>query len=218
MMGTICEVAEVHRKKEIDNIEWEITDSTRKRHFLRINARSIRLDGGTILYVMRDITERRNMEEKLRKNEFLLNRYQELVDIAQEGIWVIDKDNITIFVNPSMAKMLGFTPQEMIGRKLYDFMKEHGVAICNKNIERRRKGIKEQHDFEFVHKDGHRVYTTIEAAPVPDEDPARHSLDMVHRRQQKNERSECPGDGFQGVCLQTGREVGVGRYGPKGVG
>jgi hypothetical protein len=42
-------------------------------------------------------------------------------------------------------------------------------------MERRKQGIIEQHDFEFLHKDGSYIYTTIEASPVLDEAGGRQA-------------------------------------------
>ena len=113
-----------------------------------------------------NIVRRKKAEVLLRKSE---EKYRNLIELAQEGIWVIDKDNNTTFVNPSMAKMLGYTPDEMIGKSLFYFMNKHGRAMADKNLERRRKGIKELHDFEFMKKDGDRIFTTMETAPIQDE-------------------------------------------------
>ncbi|RPI72095.1 MAG: PAS domain-containing sensor histidine kinase, partial [Desulfobacteraceae bacterium] len=41
--------------------------------------------------------------------------------------------------------------------------------IAQANLERRQQGIKEQHDFEFMRKDGRRVYASLETAPITDE-------------------------------------------------
>jgi PAS domain S-box-containing protein len=114
-------------------------------------------------YVMK---KRDTAEENTRKSE---DRYRGLLELAQEGIWTIDKDNITTFVNSSMASMLGYSIDEMMGRDLFSFMDERGVETCKRNIERRKQGIKEQHDFEFIHKDGSRVFTAMETAPILDE-------------------------------------------------
>ena len=115
----------------------------------------------------RDITDRRRAEEALWEHE---KRYRQLLDALQEGIWVIDRDARTTFVNPRMAEMLGYTVEEMQGRHLFDFMDEQGVEIAKRNLERRRQGIKEQHDFEFLRKDGSRVYASLETSPIFDDD------------------------------------------------
>ena len=86
----------------------------------------------------RDITEHRQAEEALRQSE---KRYRQLLDTLQEGIWVIDQDANTTFVNPRMAEMLGYTVEEMQGRHLYSFMDEQGVEITRRNLERRAQGM-----------------------------------------------------------------------------
>jgi PAS domain S-box-containing protein len=114
-----------------------------------------------------EITERVRTEKALRESE---KKYRQLLETLQEGIWAIDKDAYTTFVNPRIAEMLGYTVDEMQEKHLFDFMDEQGVEIAKRNLKRREQGIKEQHDFEFIRKDGDRIYAIIETAPVTDED------------------------------------------------
>jgi PAS domain S-box-containing protein len=113
-------------------------------------------------------TERQilNDRERLQKSE---ENYRQLLDTIQEGIWVIDADAVTTFVNPRMAGILGYASDEMIGRHLFTFMDEQGKQIAEDNIERRKRGITEQHDFEFIRKNGERIYTRLETGPIVDE-------------------------------------------------
>jgi PAS domain S-box-containing protein len=113
------------------------------------------------------ITERRQAQEALGKRE---KEYRQLLEALQEGIWVIDQDANTTFVNPRMAEMLGYTEDEMLGQHLYSFMDERGIEITERNLERRAQGIQEQHDFEFLRKDGSRIYTLLETSPLYDDD------------------------------------------------
>ncbi|MGD9642200.1 MAG: PAS domain S-box protein [Elusimicrobiales bacterium] len=112
-----------------------------------------------------DITERKQAERELAESE---KKYRSLVETLNEGIWVIDKDALTTYVNPRMAEMLGYTTDEMTGKPLFVFMDEEGKRIAAYNIERRKSGIKEQHDFEFLRKDGSRMYAYIAASPTTD--------------------------------------------------
>lgn len=113
-------------------------------------------------------TERQILDERerLRKSE---ENYRRLLDTIQEGIWVIDTEAVTTFVNPRMAEILGYTMKEMIGRHLFSFMDEQGKCLAEQNIERRKQGIKEQHDFEFIRKDGGRMYARLETGPIYDD-------------------------------------------------
>ncbi len=95
-----------------------------------------------------------------------VKKYNLLIENLQEGIWVIDKDAYTTFVNPRMAEMLGYTIEEMIGKHLFSFMDEQGIEIAKRNIERRKQGIKEQHDFEFLRKNGTQIYVNLSTSPL----------------------------------------------------
>ena len=48
-------------------------------------------------------------------------------------------------------------------------MDEDGKKIAEVNFERRRQGIKEDHEFEFIHKSGKKVFTTLRTSPIFDE-------------------------------------------------
>ncbi|MEI6315445.1 MAG: PAS domain S-box protein, partial [Syntrophus sp. (in: bacteria)] len=111
--------------------------------------------------------------QRLKKREEALNesekKYRQLVDTLQEGIWLIDKDSNTSFVNPRMAEMLGYTVEEMLGKPIFSFMDKRGVEIAKIGIDRGKQNITEQMDFELIRKDGNRLYSTLSAVPVIDE-------------------------------------------------
>jgi len=123
-------------------------------------------DGQTCMISAFDITERKNAEEALLESE---NKYRQLVELANEGIWKINQESVTTFVNARMAEIMGNTIEEMMGRSLFSFMDDKGVALAQKNVERRKQGITEEHDFEFIRKDGKRIYTRLETSPINDE-------------------------------------------------
>ncbi|MHA1235203.1 MAG: MASE3 domain-containing protein [Promethearchaeota archaeon] len=105
--------------------------------------------------------------KSIKKSE---EKYRKLVEDSLEGIWVIDDETNTTFVNQSMANMFGYEISEMIGANLYEFMDEDGKKIAEANFERRRQGIEEDHEFEFIHKSGKKVFTTLKASPIFDEE------------------------------------------------
>jgi PAS domain S-box-containing protein len=120
-----------------------------------------------ILGTVTDITERKQSEKALLESEA---RYRHLVESLQEGIWVLDAEGNTTFVNPRMAQMLGYAVDEMQGKHLFEFMDERQVELAQRNLERRRQGIHEQHDFEFTRKDGTAIYTSLATSPLTDSD------------------------------------------------
>ncbi|MBD2537841.1 PAS domain S-box protein [Coleofasciculus sp. FACHB-SPT36] len=115
--------------------------------------------------VSRDITERKAAEEALRESE---ERYRHFIETALEGIWVIDAENKTIFVNRTLAEMLGYSIEEMQGKSLFDFMDDEGKAIAARQVELRRQGIEAKIDFKLCRKDGSFRWAIVSTSPIFD--------------------------------------------------
>jgi len=125
------------------------------------DGRLVRVDG-----ITRDITERKEADARHRKSEAW---YRQIVESAQEGIWTIDAQEKTNFVNKKMAEILGYSAQEMMGKGLYDFMDDEGRAYAIACMERRRRGSKENLDIRYLTKTGQVVWANISANPIIDE-------------------------------------------------
>ncbi|MGZ3670452.1 MAG: PAS domain S-box protein [Bdellovibrionota bacterium] len=115
--------------------------------------------------VCQDITERTVATMELKESE---KRYRQMVETAEEGVWLINETEMITFVNRKMAQMIGHEPSDMIGKSLYDFLDAEGRATTKKNVQRRRQGVREQHDFRLRHKDGHNVWVNMAASPTYD--------------------------------------------------
>lgn len=140
-----------------------------------------------LLGISEDITEARQVQDALRKSE---EKYRDIVRLIQEGIWVVDSNNKTTFVNDEMARMLNYTPEEMLGKGLYEFMDEEGVKIVNENLRRRKQRNAEMLDYKFKTKDGKDKWTILNSRPMKDAS-GKHTgaiaavVDVTERR--KNE-------------------------------
>lgn len=110
--------------------------------------------------------ERQRAEHALRESEV---KYRRIVETTQEGIWVIDAENRTTYVNKRMAEMLGATPDEVVGGSLFDFIDEEWTPVAVHNVERRRQGIAEQHDFKFRRRDSTEFWASLSTNPIADD-------------------------------------------------
>jgi PAS domain S-box-containing protein len=115
---------------------------------------------------MKDITDRKLTETALQESE---SKYRQIVELAEEGIWVIDSNACTTYVNQAMARMLSYTESEMLGRQIFDFMDEQEQQITSQYVDRRKEGISEKHESKLKTKDGQDVWTYISTSPVMDE-------------------------------------------------
>ncbi len=113
--------------------------------------------------------ERRLHERGLAESEA---RYRNIVETANEGVLVLDEKATITVVNCKLTSMLGYEAEELIGRPLFDLMDREWKKKALGNLRRRRKGVREQFDFRFRHKDGSPVWAIVNAAPFFDADGA----------------------------------------------
>lgn len=106
----------------------------------------------------------------LKKIEESEKRYRRIIDTAQEGIWLINEYDYTNFVNKKMCEIIGYSPEELMGEKIYHFMNDESRKNSLEQIERRRQGISEIHDSTFITKNGKHVWVNISTNPVFDEE------------------------------------------------
>ncbi len=108
----------------------------------------------------RDITEHKLAEEKIRQSE---EKYRNLVtssnDIVYSGEGAAAK---WIFLSPSVRKILGYEPEEMVGRPVFDFMLPKDIESSREAYKQIIEGGKQFWDYEnrWISKDG-RIVTIV---------------------------------------------------------
>lgn len=119
-----------------------------------------------IFFFAIDVTEQVISRKKIEESG---NKYRQIVETAQEGIWLIDADNKTSFVNKKMADILEYSPEEMIGKKNSYFLDAEWKQIAHETITRRKLGITENIQFKYVTKNGKEVWTNLSTNPLFDD-------------------------------------------------
>jgi two-component system cell cycle sensor histidine kinase/response regulator CckA len=117
----------------------------------------------------RDVTEARRAEASLATSE---RRYRALLETLYGGVWQIDRQGVTTFVNPRMAEMLGYEVAEMIGRHLLEFCEGSWSEMARSRFAERQvdsRAERANYEFEFRGKDGRRVRTLVSTASQFDE-------------------------------------------------
>jgi PAS domain S-box-containing protein len=96
-------------------------------------------------------------------------RYRQIVDTAYEGIWLLDSEARTLFVNQRTARMLGYEAGELLGRPIVEFMDEASQAAAEGTFIQRLRTVSEQFEFRFRRKDGTTFWALISGSPVRDD-------------------------------------------------
>ena len=103
----------------------------------------------------RDVTDRVIAEEQARESD---STYRRIVEMASEGIWASSAEFRTTFVNEQMAAMLGYEPDEMVGRLDVDFVFPDDAPLFDAQSRARRQGLPGVYDCRFRAKDGGEVW------------------------------------------------------------
>ena len=101
---------------------------------------------------VRDITERKRMEQELLESE---ERYRLITQNSLTGIY-IHVGGLLKFVNRRFAEMLGYAPEEIVGRQYWDFVHPEDREMVKSISLARAKGEEAPSEYEFRHqsKDG----------------------------------------------------------------
>ena len=109
----------------------------------------------------------RSMTRRLRQSS---ERYRRIVDTADEGIWVVDSEGRTSFVNPKLQQMLGYGEIAMLGRRWTEFMDDAGraslAALAAAGADPLRQTHAEHLDLRFVRRDGGELWASLSTSPV----------------------------------------------------
>ncbi|MBP1619864.1 MAG: Phytochrome, two-component sensor histidine kinase [Acidobacteria bacterium] len=119
---------------------------------------------GLVLSLM-NVTDVIRAQQALRESE---RNYRQLVERAQEGIWVRGVDGTTSFANQAMARMLGYSVDEMVGRPVIEFLEHPDPTAIEEVVERRKRGVGEQFEYEFRRRDGSVMTAWVSASPIYD--------------------------------------------------
>jgi len=111
---------------------------------------------------------RKRIEEAFKESE---KKYQDLVNYSNDIVCMVDKDGKFVFLNPAVKKILGFEPEEMIGKSAFDFMLPEDIEDTLKIHESIVKEGKTVLEYEnrYMCKDGSLIAISWNATILLDE-------------------------------------------------
>jgi len=115
--------------------------------------------------IFRDITQRKEAEDKLRTSE---QRLHEIVDLTNDWIWEIDPAWRYIYVSPKVFDILGYRPDELIGKSPFEFMLPEDITRVQESI---RSVVHQFKPLNAIvtrakHQNGNIIYLETSGIPV----------------------------------------------------
>jgi PAS domain S-box-containing protein len=105
-------------------------------------------------------------EEALMESE---KRYRSLVETMNDGLGIQDEKGLITYVNNKFSHMLGYKPENLIGKPVTDFLDDKNKQIFKNEISIRRKGKLSSYEIEWACKDGKHIPTIMSPQAIFDE-------------------------------------------------
>ncbi len=155
----------------VKSLEWEIVKKDGSRAVEESSVYLMRdAEGRAVGFrgIVRDVTERKRMEEALRQRE---ERFRLVAEDEGAWVWEVDTEGRYTYASPVVEKVLGYRPEEIVGKKYYyDLMSPDRREELKKSVAEifRRRGVIRNLLNLNVHKDGRLIYLETKGSPIVD--------------------------------------------------
>ena len=138
---------------------------------LEMTITPVQFGGSTLIFgIGKDITERKRAELALRDSE---EKYRQHFNNVSDVIYALDCEFKVVDVSPSVERVLGYKPEELIGRHFEELnvLSPVSMPVAYENLRTILGGGRiESSEYQFITKDGRRIYGEVSGAPLYHED------------------------------------------------
>ena len=141
---------------EIDDepLAVEAIQKGAKGHFLKIKSNRSPLPQA----ILQIVGQRKEEKNAIRRNEEF---FKKLIENASDVITVLDEQGVIHYQSPSLERVFGYQPEELMGRNAFDFVHIEDlqivVALFEESLTKRNE-VSPKARFRFRHRDGSWIY------------------------------------------------------------
>jgi len=157
----LCPLAEVRRTKNPVTLEHIHSDGDNNKRLLQVFGYPILDNNGDVVQMIEytlDITEQKES----------LDRFRAMTENTSDWIWEIDENLNYTYASPRIKELLGYEPEEIIGKTPFDLMSpDEGERVFEdfSHIVKLRLPFSRVENTN-LHKDGHQVVLETSGVPI----------------------------------------------------
>jgi PAS domain S-box-containing protein len=115
-----------------------------------------------------EVTDRQWADEALRASE---QRYRTLIETMNDGLMVVDNDDVIQLVNDRLCGLVGYSREELLGRVGYRLLfDEEGQRLIREKNRLRTQHIADAYEVQMRTKSGQTIWVRISATPIAQPD------------------------------------------------
>jgi len=172
ILGVLEALKEAYQTKEDITVEYRTIH--KDGHYVYASAKGSLLDNGRFYGVVRDISERKIAELKLRQSE---EKYRLISETAYDLITVLDRNYKYEYTNENaLQQILGYSKEEVLGTSALKLIHPDDL---NSAIKEMSEGFKSGHgeaELRAKHKDGHFIWLEVRGKTFIDSDGEQKAL------------------------------------------
>jgi PAS domain S-box-containing protein len=115
------------------------------------------------LCTLRDVTERKCAEEKLRKSE---EKYRDLIEISPDAIYVVDANGICVLGNRAGAELAGIPQDQLVGTPVTETYLLEERDLFRERLEKLKTERTVRFERKFVRKNGEIVPVEVSVSGI----------------------------------------------------
>jgi PAS domain S-box-containing protein len=115
------------------------------------------------LCTLRDVTERKSAEDKLRKSE---EKYRDLIEISPDAIYVIDSNGTCVLGNCAGAELAGIPQDQLVGTPVTDTYLPEERHVFRERLEKLKMGHTIRFERKFMRRNGEIVPVEVSVSAI----------------------------------------------------
>ena len=93
-------------------------------------------------------------------------RYRQIIETANEGVWILDAEARHVFANPTLLALLGQTAEAIANTSLFSYLVEDSHSQVQELLQRCAAGQVEQHEMPLHRRDGADLWVLASVSPI----------------------------------------------------